>query len=107
VKLFCYQAKKWIGSFTAVLDGLDTLVFAGGIGEKSPVIRSRICKGLEFLGIELEEKQNMANAPVISKVTGQAVVRIIQTDEEYMIARTVCRLLDIDFLNTISNGKNS
>ena len=105
VELFCYRTKKWIGSFAAVLGGLDMLVFAGGIGEKSPVIRSRICKGLEFLGIELEEKQNMANAPVISRDNGQAVVRIIQTDEEYMIARTVCRVLDIDFLNTISNGK--
>ena len=73
VELFCYQAKKWIGSFAAALGGLDTLVFAGGIGEKSPVIRSRICKGLEFLGIELEEKQNTANAPVISKDTGQGL----------------------------------
>ena len=57
VALFCYQAKKWIGSFAAALGGLDTLVFAAGIGENAPVIRARICEGLEFLGIELEEKQ--------------------------------------------------
>jgi acetate kinase len=105
VALFCYQSKKWIGAFAAALGGLDTLVFAGGIGEKSPVIRSRICKGLEFLGIELEKDLNTCNAPVISKHTGQAVVRVIHTDEEYMIARTVCRILGVDFLNTMSTGK--
>ncbi len=92
VELFCYQAKKWIGSFAAVLGGLDVLVFAGGIGEKSSVIRSRICKGLEFLGIEIEEKRNMENAPVISKDTGQVAVRVILTDEDLMIARTVCSM---------------
>ena len=105
VALFCYQAKKWIGAFAAALGGLDTLIFAGGIGEKSPVIRSRICKGLEFLGIELEKDLNTCNAPVISKDTGQAVVRVIHTDEEYMIAGTVCRVLGLDFLNTMSTGK--
>jgi acetate kinase len=52
VALFCYQAKKWIGSFTAALGGLDTIVFAGGIGEKAPLVRTRICEGLGFLGIE-------------------------------------------------------
>jgi acetate kinase len=57
VALFCYQAKKWIGAFAATLGGLDTLVFAGGIGENCPVIRSRICEGLGFLGIGLEEKK--------------------------------------------------
>ncbi len=96
VELFCYQAKKWIGSFAAVLGGIDTLVFAGGIGEKSPVIRSRICKGLEFLGIKLEEKQNTANAPVISTHAGRVSVRVINTDEEWMIAKTVSRILKLD-----------
>src|SRR5208337_2691657 len=66
VALFCYQAKKWIGSFTAALGGLDTLVFAGGIGENAPPVRKRICEGLDFLGIELEEKRNAANEGVIS-----------------------------------------
>ena len=56
VALFCYQVKKWIGAFAAALGGLDTLVFAGGIGENAPPIRARICDGLEFLGIELEKK---------------------------------------------------
>ena len=56
VALFCYQVKKWIGAFAAALGGVDTLVFAGGIGENAPAVRARICDGLEFLGIELEEQ---------------------------------------------------
>lgn len=96
VELFCYQAKKWIGSFAAALGGLDTLVFAGGIGENCPPIRSRICEGLGFLGIELEEKQNTANAPVISTETGRVSVRVIHTDEDLMIARTVCGMLGFE-----------
>lgn len=93
VALFCYQVKKWIGGFAAALGGLDTLVFAGGIGEKAPVVRARICDGLEFLGIELEEKQNLANAGVISAETSRITVRVIHTDEEWMIANMVCRVL--------------
>ena len=58
VALFCYQAKKWIGSFATALGGVDTLVFAGGIGENAPVIRERICDGLGFLGIELTRTRN-------------------------------------------------
>jgi acetate kinase len=94
IALFCYQAKKWIGSFTAVLNGLETLVFAGGIGENSPVIRSRICEGLGFLGIELEETRNKANAPVISKDNSRVSVRVIHTDEEWMIAKMVSEIIN-------------
>jgi len=93
IALFCYQIKKWIGAYTAALSGLDTLVFAGGIGENAPVIRARICDGLGFLGVELEEKRNMANEGVISTESSRVTVRIIHTDEEQMIARSVCRLL--------------
>ena len=95
VALFCYQVKKWIGAFAAALGGLDTLVFAGGIGEKAPVVRARICDGLEFLGIEVEEKRNVANAGVISADTGRVAVRVIHTDEEWMIAQTVCSVLGL------------
>ena len=95
IALFCYQVKKWIGSFTAALGGLDTLVFAGGIGENAPIVRARICKGLEFLGIELEEKQNSANEGVISSGKSRVAVRVIRTDEEWMIAKTVCRVLGL------------
>ena len=93
VALFCYQARKWIGAYTAALGGLDTLVFAGGIGENAPVVRARICEGLEFLGIELEEKQNAANEGVISKAAGRVTVRVIRTDEELTIARAVCKII--------------
>ena len=54
VELFCYQVRKWIGAFVAVLGGLDTLVFSGGIGENAPEIRKRICEKLGFIGIEIE-----------------------------------------------------
>jgi acetate kinase len=94
VALFCYQAKKWIGAFAAALGGLDTLVFTGGIGENAPVIRARICNGLEFLGIELDQQQNAANAEVISASESSVAVRVIRTDEELMIAKTVCRFLN-------------
>jgi acetate kinase len=93
VALFCYQAKKWIGSFAAALGGLDTLVFAGGIGENVPLVRARICEGLGFLGIELNEARNAETAGVISTDASRATVRVIRTDEELMIARSVCRIL--------------
>ena len=95
VALFCYQARKWIGAFAAALGGLDTLVFSGGIGENAPEVRARICDGLEFLGIELEEKQNVANADLISTESSRVSVRVIHTDEERMIAKTVCRILGL------------
>ena len=93
VALFCYQAKKWIGSFAAALGGLDTLVFAGGIGENAPVVRARICEGLNFLGIELNKSRNAKTAAVISRNSSRITVRVIRTNEELMIARSVCRLL--------------
>jgi acetate kinase len=95
VALFCYQVKKWIGAFAAALGGLDTLVFAGGIGENAPTVRGRICDGLKFLGIELEEKQNAANEGAISAAASRVAVRVIRTDEERMIAETVCRVLGL------------
>jgi acetate kinase len=94
VALFCYQAKKWIGAYAAALGGVDTLIFAGGIGENCPVVRSRICEGLEFLGIQIEKKLNMDNAPVISTNNGKVTIRIIHTDEELMIAKTVNHILN-------------
>ena len=95
VALFCYQVKKWIGAFAAALGGLDTLVFAGGIGENASEVRARICDGLGFLGIELEEKQNVASAAVISAMDSRVAVRVIHTDEEWMIAKMVCSVLGL------------
>ena len=95
VELFCYQTRKWIGAFAAVLGGLDTLIFAGGIGENAPVIRSRVCERLNFLGVQLDEEQNVANAQIISTANSPAIVRVFRTDEEIMIAKTVCRVLEL------------
>ncbi len=95
VALFCYQTKKWIGAFSAALNGLDTLVFAGGIGENAAAIRERICGGLDFLGVHIDETKNRAGAPVISRAGNPVTVRVIHTDEEVMIARAACRLLGL------------
>jgi len=95
VALFCYQARKWIGAFSAALGGLDTLVFAGGIGENAPPVRERICDGLGFLGVELDRECNAKSAALISSRAGRVKVRVIRTDEELMIARSVTRVLDL------------
>lgn len=94
VALFCYQIKKTIGAYAAALGGLDTLVFAGGIGENAAVIRARICDGLAFLGIEIDDARNAANAGVISTDSGPVAVHVMHTDEEIMIAKSVCYLLE-------------
>ena len=97
IALFCYQAKKCIGAYAAALGGLDTLVFAGGIGEHAPPVRERICAGLGFLGIALDAARNVqhnpAEADVISTEASRVTVRVIRTDEELMIARSVTRVL--------------
>jgi acetate kinase len=96
VGLFCYQVKKWIGSFAAVLGGLDTLVFAGGIGENAAIIRARICEDLKFLGIELDEARNARNAALASADSGSVAVRVICTDEESVIASSTIRVLNMN-----------
>lgn len=93
VALFCYQGKKWIGAYAAALGGLDTLLFSGGIGEQAPSIRARICEGLEFLGISLDQGANRAGSAVISSSDSRVTVRVMRTDEEIQMAQSVCRLL--------------
>ena len=93
VAVFCYQGKKWIGAYAAALGGVDQLVFSGGIGEHSSVVRARMCDGLAFLGIELDQARNEAHDAVISRPGSRVTVRVIQTDEERHIAQSVCRLL--------------
>ena len=89
VELFCHQAKKSIGALVAVLGGLDALVFAGGIGERSPAVRDGICRDLGFLGLQLDAEANRRSAAVISTRDSRVVVRVIPTDEEVVIARAV------------------
>jgi len=85
VEMFCYQVRKFAGAFAAVLNGLDTLVFTGGIGERAAPVRAEICDGLKYLDIELDATSNEQNAPVIS--SRRCIVRVVQTDEDLMIAR--------------------
>ena len=86
--MFCYAATKYIGALSAAMGGLDMLVFTGGIGENSAIIRERICHNLSFLGIDLDKQKNSNNELMIS--TGKVAVRVIKTNEELMIARLVC-----------------
>jgi acetate kinase len=94
--IFCYQAKKWIGSFSAALGGLDTLVFAGGIGENSAAIRERICAGLEFLGVQIDRSRNEIHDAVISPPGAAVTLRVIRTDEESVIANATAQVLGLN-----------
>jgi acetate kinase len=87
VTMFCYQVRKFIGAYAAALGGLNTLVFTGGIGEHAGPVRAESCIGLEHLGITLDEAANARNAEVISSSQSRCVVRVVQTDEDLMIAR--------------------
>lgn len=94
VDVFCYQIKKSIGSFTAALGGLDTLVFTGAIGERAPKIRARICEDLEFLGISLDAARNQEGARLISVDGSRVGVHVIHTDEAMTIARETAQLIN-------------
>jgi acetate kinase len=93
IDLFCYQIKKYIGAYSAAMGGLDTIIFTGGIGENVPVIRQRICDGLEFLGIQLEKQLNKKNEQIISNKQSKVIVRVIPTNEELMMAKMISNLL--------------
>ncbi len=93
IELFCYQIKKQIGAFIAALHGLDSLIFSGGIGENAPLIRHRICDGLTFLGIELDEEKNQKNEFLISSEKAHVKVYVIPTDEELMLAKSTIPFL--------------
>lgn len=93
IEVFCYQARKWIGALTASLGGIDTLVFTGGIGQHAPPIRLEICRGLEHLGVTLDEARNVRSESIISKAASECMVHVIATDEERAIARHARRVL--------------
>jgi acetate kinase len=93
VEMFCYQIRKWIGAYAAALDGLDTLVFTGGIGEHAPEIRAEICCGLNYLGIEIDPTRNASSAPIISSAKNSCTVRVIAANEDLILARHTFSLL--------------
>lgn len=91
--MFVYSAKKWIGALAAVLGGLDTLVFTGGVGENAAPIRGEICAGLGHLGVTIDEAANARGADVVSTAGSRCAVRIVPADEERVIARHTRRVL--------------
>jgi acetate kinase len=93
VTLFCYQARKYLGALAAALGGVQTLVFTGGIGERAVVVRQRICAELDFLGVRVDTARNVANAAIISVEGGPVTIRVMQSDEDRMIARHTYRLI--------------
>ncbi len=94
IDLFCYQIKKAIGALSATIGGLDTLVFSGGIGEQSAAIRTRVCDGLGYLGIELDDHKNAGNAACVSAPDSRAMVCVVPTDENAVIASEVLRVIN-------------
>ena len=91
--MFCYQVRKAIGAMAAVLDGLELLVFSGGIGEHAAPVRTDICAGLAYLGIALDSGANGRNDNVISRSGSHCMVRVVPSDEDMQIARHCVRLV--------------
>jgi acetate kinase len=87
VEMFCYQARKQIGAFAAALGGLETLIFTGGIGERSAAIRAEICAGLDHLHLDIDPISNDRHAPILSSPDSVCTVRVVPTNENLMIAR--------------------
>ena len=95
IALFCHRAIKYVGAYVSVLRGVDAVVFSGGIGERSPAIRERICTAHEHLGLRIDPVKNAAHAPLISDDSSAVSVRVIPTDEESMIVGHTLDVLDI------------
>lgn len=93
IDYFVYRIRRELGSMAAILSGLDAIVFCGGIGENAWRIRESVCRGFEWLGVELDQTRNQAGDTVISSDRSRARVFVIRTDEEMMIARHTVRLL--------------
>jgi acetate kinase len=93
MEVFTHRLIKYVGSYAAVLNGFDALVFTAGIGENDPDLRSDVCRKLSFLGLEVDETRNRSREVVISKEGSKPTVLSVPTDEELMIARETSRVL--------------
>jgi acetate kinase len=97
IEIFCYRARKYIGAYLAASGGVDAVLFAGGIGENSPEIRARICDGLQWMGLELDDERNRSHLHgkegVISSDSSRLAAYVIPTDEELLIARDTIRCI--------------
>jgi len=96
IDLFVYRFRRELGSMVAAIDGLDALVFTGGIGEHAVAIRERICRDASWLGVEIDAKANAAGGPRISVESAAVSAWVIPTDEERMIARHTRELLGLN-----------
>ena len=94
--IFAYRIKKYIGAYAAAMGGLDAVVFTGGIGENGPKMRARVCKGMEFLGLELDEEKNatLRGKGNLGKPSGAARILLVPTNEERMIAHETAELVE-------------
>jgi acetate kinase len=93
IDYFVHYARRELGAMTAILSGLDALVFSGGIGENAWRIRERICSGFEWLGLALDDACNRAGETIVSGENSRVLIAVIHTDEEKMMARHAARLL--------------
>ncbi|MEO1000102.1 MAG: acetate/propionate family kinase, partial [Pseudomonadota bacterium] len=93
IDYFVFRIRRELGALAAVLGGLDALVFTGGIGEHSAMVRERVCEGMGWFGIELDRAANAAAETVISTALGRVRVMVVPTDEEFVIARAAEALL--------------
>ncbi|MCL5104705.1 MAG: acetate kinase [Armatimonadetes bacterium] len=95
LSIFCYRIRKYIGAYAAAMSGLDAVVFTGGIGENSSTVRARVCAGMEFLGLELDEEKNknLKGPADISKPSGRVRILLVPTNEERMIARETAQVV--------------
>jgi len=93
VSVFCYLVRGQVGAYAAVLGGLDTIVFTGGIGERSAPIRAEICQELAHLGVSIDPAANLRDSSIISTSKSHCTVRVVPTDEESVIARHTAALV--------------
>ena len=96
VEMFCYRARKYIGAYLAALNGADAVVFGGGIGENAPAVRARICAGMEWCGLQLDENRNNKEVGSEGRISADdATVHtyVIPVDEALMIAREMARCI--------------
>jgi acetate kinase len=92
VDLFVYRIRRELGSMVAALQGLDAIVFTGGIGENAAAIRARVCRDAAWLGLELDADANVNGGPCISTAFSHVSAWVIPTNEEALIARHTCSL---------------
>ena len=101
IDYFVFRAQREVGAMAAALGGIDALVFCGGIGENSRLIRARICERLDWMGIEIDHQRNAANDRVISSEMARTTVMIIPTNEELVIARAARKAADLNKSNQL------